>query len=224
LLTINPQEGTVKLTAFPRDLYVYIPGYTVQRINTAMGWGGFEALAETMEYNFGVKPNYYVLINFGSFKDVIDSLGGITVHIGRDLCDQRDAFGWYCVSEGTMWMDGESTLWYVRSRYTTSDLDRGRRQQEVLEAVFDELINLNALQRAPELFQIYKDNVTTNLDFDVLSSLLPIAYHLAESRDIIRNSIGEGQVYSWTNTYGAMVLVPMQEQVLEIMRQVISEP
>jgi LCP family protein required for cell wall assembly len=224
LLTINPQEGTVKLTAFPRDLYVYIPGYTVQRINTAMGWGGFEALAETMEYNFGVKPKYYVLINFGSFKDVIDSLGGITVHIGRDLCDQRDAFGWYCVSEGTMWMDGESALWYVRSRYTTSDLDRGRRQQEVLEAVFDKLINLNALQRAPELFQIYLDNVTTNLDFDVLSSLLPIAYHLAESRDIIRNSIGEGQVYSWTNTYGAMVLVPMQEQVLEIMRQVISEP
>ncbi len=224
LLTINPQEGTVKLTAFPRDLYVYIPGYTVQRINTAMGWGGFEALAATMEYNFGVKPEYYVLINFWSFEDVIDSLGGITVQIGRDLCDQRDAFGWYCVSQGTMWMSGESALWYVRSRYTTSDLDRGRRQQEVLEAVFDQLIDLNGLQRAPELYEIYKDNVTTNLDFDFLSSFLPIAIHLAESRVIEGNSIGAGQVYSWTNTNGAMVLVPVREPVLETMRQVISEP
>ena len=224
LLTINPQEGTVKLTAFPRDLYVYIPGYTVQRINTAMGWGGFEALASTMEYNFGVKPDYYVLINFWSFEDVIDSLGGITVQIGRDLCDQRDAFGWYCVSQGTMWMSGELALWYVRSRYSTSDLDRGRRQQEVLNAVFDQLINLNGLQRAPELYEIYKDNVTTNLDFNFLSTFLPIAYHLAESRDIEGYSIGAGQVYNWTNTNGAMVLVPVREAVIEIMRQVISEP
>jgi LCP family protein required for cell wall assembly len=224
LLTINPQEGTVKLTAFPRDLYVYIPGYTVQRINTAMGWGGFDALASTMEYNFGVKPEYYVLINFWSFVDVIDSLGGITVHIGRDLCDQRDAYGWYCVSQGPMWMSGESALWYVRSRYTTSDLDRGRRQQEVLQAIFDQLINLNALQRAPELYKIYKDDVTTNLDFNFLSSFLPVAYQLAKSRNIERNSIGEGHVYDWTNTNGAMVLVPIREQVLNVMRQVISEP
>jgi len=224
LLTINPQEGTVKLTAFPRDLYVYIPGYTVQRINTAMGWGGFEALAETMEYNFGVKPEYYVLINFWSFKDVIDSVGGITVNIGQDMCDQRDAFGWYCVSQGTMWMDGESALWYVRSRYSTSDLDRGRRQQEVLEAVFDQILNLDGLSRAPELYDIYKQNVTTNLDFDFLSGLLPIAHSMAESRDIGRYSIGEGQVYNWTNTYGAMVLIPIRESVLEVMRQVISEP
>ena len=135
LLTINPSEGTVKLTSFPRDLYVYIPGYTVQRINTAYSWGGFDALADTMEYNFGVKPEYYVLINFWSFVDAIDSIGGITVEVGRDFCDHRDDFGEFCVSQSTYWMNGATALWYVRSRYTTSDLDRGRRQQEVLEAV-----------------------------------------------------------------------------------------
>jgi len=224
LLTINPEEGTVKLTSFPRDLYVYIPGYTVQRINTAMGWGGFEALATTMEYNFGVKPEYYVLINFSSFVDVIDSLGGVNVNIGQDMCDQRDAYGWYCVYQGTLWMSGESALWYVRSRYTSSDLDRGRRQQEVLEAVFDQLLNIDGLSRASELYDIYKQNVTTNLDFDFLTGLLPIAYNLAESRDVGRYSIGEGQVNDWTTTEGAMVLLPIREAVLEVMRQVISEP
>jgi LCP family protein required for cell wall assembly len=224
LLTINKQENTVKLTAFPRDLYVYIPGYTVQRINTAMGWGGFEALAETMEYNFGVKPDYYVLINFWSFVDVIDSIEGIRVNIGRDLCDQRDAFGWYCVSQGEMWMSGESALWYVRSRYSTSDLDRGRRQQEVLDAVFDKMMSLDSLQRAPELYDIYKKSVTTNLDFDTISSLFPVAYTMGETHGIQGMSIGAGQVYSWTTTTGAMVLVPVREAVLEVMRQVISEP
>jgi LCP family protein required for cell wall assembly len=224
LLTINPQEGTVKLTAFPRDLYVYIPGYTMQRINTAMGWGGFDALAQTMEYNFGVRPEYYVLINFWSFKDVIDSIGGITVDIGRDLCDQRDSFGWYCVSQGTMWMDGESALWYVRSRYSTSDLDRGRRQQEVLDAIFDQLMNLNSLQRVPELYEIYKQNVTTNLDLDFMLNLIPIASHIADTHQVGRYAIGGGQVYNWTNTSGAMVLVPIRETVLDVMRQAISEP
>lgn len=224
LLTINPQEGTVKQTSFPRDLYVYIPGYTVQRINTAMAWGGFEALASTMEYNFGVKPEYYVLINFWSFKDIIDSMGGISVHIGQNLCDQRDGYESFCVSQGTMWMDGETALWYVRSRYTSSDLDRGRRQQEVLQAIFDQLLNLDGLRRAPELYQIYKQNVITNLDLDFITSVLPIAKHLADTRQVGRFSIGEGQVYNWTTPGGAMVLMPVRDAVLEVMRQVISEP
>ncbi len=224
LLTINPHEGSVKLTAFPRDLYVYIPGYTVQRINTAMGWGGFEALATTMEYNFGVHPEYYVLINFWSFKDVIDSLGGVTVDIGMDLCDQRDSYESFCVYQGSMWMDSETALWYVRSRYSTGDLDRGRRQQEVLEAIFERLLALDGLQRAPELYDIYQRDVTTNLNFDTLYSLLPIASHLTDTQTIGRYYLGEGEMYDWTNTYGAMVMVPIREAVLEVMRQVISEP
>ncbi|OGN89499.1 MAG: hypothetical protein A2Y88_06060 [Chloroflexi bacterium RBG_13_48_10] len=224
LVTINPQEATVKLTSFPRDLYVYIPGYTIQRINTAFGRGGFDLLAETMEYNFGVKPEYYVMTNFWSFVEVIDSLGGVYVEADRALCDHRNAYGEFCIYQGSNWMDGETALWYVRSRYSSSDIDRGRRQQEVLEAVFDRLISLDGLQRVPELYNIYNRNVTTNLTFDVLTDFLSIATHLAESRDIDRYSIGEEQAYNWTNYNGAMVLVPMREPVLELMRQVISEP
>jgi len=224
LVTINPQQGTVKMTSFPRDLYIYIPGYTIQRINTAFQWGGFDAMATAMEYNFGVKPDYYVLTNFWSFVDVINSFGGITVEIGRDLCDQRNAMGDYCVYQGPMWMDGDTALWYVRSRYSTGDIDRGRRQQEVLEALFDQLISLDGLQRTPELYNIYKENVTTNLTFNNLVDFLPLATHMAGSREIKRYSIGEDQAYNWTNYNGAMVLVPIREAVLELMRQVISEP
>jgi anionic cell wall polymer biosynthesis LytR-Cps2A-Psr (LCP) family protein len=178
-----------------------------------------------MEYNFGVRPEYYVLINFRSFKDVIDSIDGITVEIGRDMCDHRDDWeGDFCVSQGTMWMNGESALWYVRSRYTTSDLDRGRRQQEVLLAAFKKIVSLHGLTRAPELYDIYKDNVSTNVGFDLVARLIPVAAHQSKSPNIDRFSIGAGQVYNWTNYSGAMVLVPLREPVMEVMRAAISEP
>jgi LCP family protein required for cell wall assembly len=225
LLTINPSEGSVKLTSFPRDLYVNIPGYTMQRINTAFGWGGFDALADTMEYNFGVRPEYYVLINLWSFVDVIDSIGGITVDIGKDLCDHRDNWGGdFCVSQGTMWMGGRTALWYVRSRYTSSDLDRGRRQQEVLEAAFKQVISLDGLSHVPDLYEIYRNNVSTNIPLSLAIRLIPIAAHQADSPEISRYSIGAGQVYNWTNYSGAMVLVPVRESVMDVMREVISEP
>jgi hypothetical protein len=80
------------------------------------------------------------------------------------------------------------------------------------------------LQRAPELYEIYQQNVTTNLDLNILSSFFPIAYKEAETHDIEGQSIGAGQVYDWINSSGAMVLVPIREKVREVMRQVISEP
>jgi LCP family protein required for cell wall assembly len=222
LVTINPSEGTVKLTAFPRDLYVYIPGYTMQRINTAFGWGGFEALADTMEYNFGVRPDYYVLIRFDAFMDGVDSLGGITVSVGKDFCDHMDDFGNFCVSQSDYWMNGRTSLWYVRARYSTSDLDRGRRQQEVLEAAFKSVVSLNGLSRVPELYDIYKENITTNIDLHLITYLLPVALRQANSPQIDNFSIGRNQVYDWINSYGSMVLVPIREPVLEVMREVIS--
>jgi LCP family protein required for cell wall assembly len=226
LLTINPSEGTVKLTAFPRDLYVYIPGYTMQRINTAWGWGGWDALANTMEYNFGVRPDHYVLINFESFKDGINSIGGITVHIGKDMCEHMDNWeGEFCVSEDQDYlMNGKIALWYVRARYKSSDLDRGRRQQEVLEAAFKKVVSINGLLRAPELYETYQNSVDTDINFEFIARFLPLAMHLANNYDVGRYAIGRGQVYDWVNYNGAMVLVPYRDKVLEVMREVISQP
>ena len=80
LVTINPADNSINITSFPRDLYVNIPGYSQNRINTAHARGGFETMANTFEYNFGVRPDYYALINFWSFVDVVNSLGGIDVY------------------------------------------------------------------------------------------------------------------------------------------------
>jgi len=224
LATLNPAAGTAHLTAFPRDLYVYIPGWTVQRINTAYGWGGFEALALTFEYNFGVRPDHYVMINFRSFEQVIDSLGGIDVNVAVTLTDHRDGYGNYTVPAGLVHMDGETALWYVRARYTTSDFDRGRRQQEVLQAIFDRSMSLNALQSAPELYEIYRQNVVTDMTFEQIAPLLPLAAQVGSGANVQRYAIGPAQVMDWVNYSGAQVLLPIPEAVLEVMKQALNSP
>jgi LCP family protein required for cell wall assembly len=131
-------------------------------LTTAYAYGGFDLAQMTFEYNFGVRPDHYVLIGMNAFKDVVDSLNGIDVQVGQTLTDWRDHHGYYTVTAGNVHMDGETALLYSRSRYSTSDLARNRRQQEVLQAIFDKLLSLNAVSRAPELYQAYVQNVTTD--------------------------------------------------------------
>ncbi|MCS6908554.1 MAG: LCP family protein, partial [Anaerolineales bacterium] len=88
LVSIDTQKGRVHILSFPRDLYVYIPGWTQDRINVAWQHGGFEGLAATMEHNFGVRPTHYALINFRSFKRIVDDLGGLEVKVGQPLYDK----------------------------------------------------------------------------------------------------------------------------------------
>jgi LCP family protein required for cell wall assembly len=224
LLTINPVKGTVNITSFPRDLYVYIPGWTMQRINTAMGYGGFAKLAQTFEYNFGVRPDHYVLINFASFKRIVNLLGGIDVDVAVTLTDHRDGYGdYYTMRAGTRHMDGETALWYVRARYSTNDFDRGRRQQEVIVAIFRKLLSRNALANAQSLYKTYNQTVDTDMGFSDIKPLLPVALNLKVSR-IHHYYISPAEVYNWITSQGAMVLVPVRDRVLQVMHDALNSP
>jgi LCP family protein required for cell wall assembly len=224
LVTINTADETVNITSFPRDLYVYIPGWTVQRMNTAHARGGFPTLALTMEYNFGVRPDYFVMVNFWSFSEIIDQLGGVDVQVAVGLTDHRSNYGQYSVPAGQMHMDGETALWYVRSRYSSSDIDRNRRQQEMVRAIFTKMLSLDAIARAPQLYEIYRQNVTTNLTFDDITPLLKTAAKLGDNDRIRQYYIGWEHVTSWRNTQGSQVLIPNREAVVDVMRQALNSP
>ena len=225
VLTLNSELGAVSMTSFPRDLYVYIPGWTMQRINTAHPHGGFAMTQDTFAYNFGFKPDYFVLVNFWSFVQMIDSLGGINVSVGVSLTDHRDGHGNYTVPAGVVHMDGETTLWYVRSRGTSSDFERTRRQQEVLLAIFFRLISLNGLQRAPELYNLYSNNVVTNATFNDLTPFLGLAADLANDTSIFSGyTIDRSQVTSYTTSAGAAVLLPNYDAIMVTIRQALNVP
>lgn len=225
LLTLNPNLGKASVTSFPRDLYVYIPGWTMQRINTAQAHGGFELTQSTFEYNFGFQPDYYALINFWSFVQVIDSLGGVNVSVAVPLTDHRDGHGNYSVPAGIVTMDGETALWYVRSRYTSSDFDRTRRQQEVLIAIFIKMVSLNGIQRAPELYDLYKNNVMTNATFSDITPLLGLAAELAADRSSLATfRIDRSHVTSYTTSSGAAVLLPDYDAIRNTLLQALNAP
>lgn len=229
LVSINPQKGTVSVVSFPRDLYVFIPGWTTQRINTAQPHGGFSMMQDTFEYNFGVRPQYYVMTNFQGFIGIIDSLGGISVNAEKylsDSCDLPQAVGGYCtVNPGTIKMDGATALWYVRSRHSSSDFDRTRRAQEVIYGLFVKLMSLDAVSHLPELYNAYKSSVETNLTIEQIVPLVPLTSQiLNDSSRIRRFAIGPGEAYPTMTESGASVLIPNYNAIQAIIQDALFGP
>lgn len=224
LVVLNRDEGTVNLVSFPRDLYVYQPGWRMDRINTAQQRGGFAMSADTFEYNFGVRPDHYVLINFSGFVNVVEALGGVYVDVGQTLCDEREGPGDYCAYAGSFYMDGETALWYVRSRGTSSDFERTRRQQEVLQAIFYRMLSLDGITKAPQLWEQYQQAVTTDLGWTDILPLLPFASAIGDSGAIGRYAIGSNDVTSYRTATGAAVLLPDAEAVRLIMAEALNSP
>ncbi len=216
ILTLNRAKKTAALISFPRDLYVYIPAYGMQRINAAFGEGnalnypgaGFGLFQDTMRYNFGITIDHYALMNFWGFQDLIDSLGGIDVYSQYSLTDKRQGMGTFTLGAGLHHMDGEMALWYVRARKTTSDFDRVRRQQEVILGIAQTLLNKNVLSNIPGFFVTLAKYVESDLTLDAITPFADMATSITPSSvgraTLIPNTYGT----NWITPDGAMVVLP----------------
>jgi LCP family protein required for cell wall assembly len=231
LLSLYPNEGTASVLSFPRDLYVNLPGIGNQRINVAQPFGGFELSKATLNENFDVTADYYIMTNMQGFTGIINNLGGITVNVGAYLSDncqlpQADA-GRYCtVYAGPTYMNGDTALWYVRSRYSTSDFDRTRRAQEVIYAIFEKLMSLDAVSKAPDLYNLYISSVETNLTMSDLVPLVPIASKiLSDPSKLRRYAIGPEHVSAYVlPDSGANVLLPNYDLIEKVIYESAFTP
>ena len=225
-VSLNPRDGYASIISFPRDLFVSIPGWGNNRINTAFQYGGFDLLADTFEANFGVRPDNYVMVDFNGFKNVINDLGGIDVYAAQNLTDTCakwiNASGYCSVGPGQVHMNGEVALWYARSRYSTSDIDRARRAQEVGEAIFHRMVSLDALVRAPELYNAYVNYVQTDIGLSQVVSLLPFASTINENGDIRNYVVNYNYAYDWITAAGAQVLIPDYNAIESLMIEALS--
>ena len=223
LLSMNSESKKANLISFPRDLYVYQPGYRMDRINSAQSRGGIELSYLTLEYNFGIQVDHYVLVNFNSFGKIIDSLGGIEVNVARPLSDQRDGFGIFTLDSGIVEMDAETALWYVRSRGTSDDFDRNHRQQEILSALFFEAFSFDIFQNASIYFQAYKDTIETDIDFSDLLQLLPLASLIYSGESIGMFFIGPNETIPWITSSNAQVLLSDSENMQALLIEAFLE-
>jgi polyisoprenyl-teichoic acid--peptidoglycan teichoic acid transferase len=212
IVAINRETKTAAMLSLPRDLFVYIPGWTMAKLNTAVphGYsvnypgGGVELLKETILYNFGIPIDYYARIGFNSFKQIVDALGGIEVVVSCPLTDWRlkapeldpnlvENWEQFTLELGVHQMDGDLALWYVRSRQSSNDFERSRRQQQLLRAILDRGVELDLLTQLPALWDTYQENVQTDIS---LATILQLAALAPEVRD---NGIQHLQL-----TYGAL--------------------
>jgi polyisoprenyl-teichoic acid--peptidoglycan teichoic acid transferase len=225
LISINAIKGTVSIVSFPRDLYVTMPGWGQDRINTAKAYGGFPLLQSTMEYNFRVRPTHYISTNMEGFIKIIDTLGGINIYASQylsDRCDVPQAENGNCtITPGRHHMDGETALWYVRSRMTTSDFDRTRRAQEVILGIFNKLLSMNAVTRAPELYRQFNNSVETNMTLEDMLPLLPVVAKLNEPDSIKRYAIGPYEAWDYRTETGARVLLPNYDAIWPIIMEAV---
>lgn len=225
-VSLNPKGEFVSAISFPRDLFVQIPGMGENRINVAFPSGGFELLAETFEVNFGVRPDHYLMVDFNGFKSVINNLGGIEVQTAQNLTDSCakwiNASGICSAGPGTVHMNGDVALWYARSRYSTNDIDRARRAQEVIEAIFHRLMSLDVIMKAPDLYNAYKTYVQTDIALNHIVPLLPLANKINENSDIRNYVVGYDLAYDWITYQGAQVLVPDVAGIRALMAEALA--
>lgn len=242
ILSIRPRDGVVTLISIPRDLFVYIPGWTMQRVNTAYMHGetsrypgrGPGLLADTIQYNLGIRIDHTAMVDFGGFRKIVNTLDGIDVplvcaftdwHVINPKGDLENPNNWrlYTIGPGVVHMDGDLALWYARSRLRSNDFDRGRRQQEVLRAVFARGMQLDILPRVPELYHQFREIIRSDLSLEEILSLAPLALELNAPR-IRSYYINNTMVKSWHTPEGAAVLLPRRERIEPLIREAMAAP
>ena len=237
VVSINPDLPSVALISIPRDFYVWIPGYGFDRINTAHSHGeridypgGGPGLTKaTIEYNLGIRVHYYVQVGFDSFVRIVDTLGGVDVAVECPLSDtfpdpdspagQTDV-DWL---PGIHHLDGKHALWYARSRWSTNDFDRNRRQQQVLRGLYHQVMTLEIIPKIPQLWGVLNETVSTDLGLDELLYLGAIGSRL-DMLNVKSRFIGGAVVQAWTAPNGAYVLVPYYEALGPLVSEALAPP
>jgi polyisoprenyl-teichoic acid--peptidoglycan teichoic acid transferase len=178
LATFNQDNKSVKLLSIPRDSYVHIPEENIYtKINHAHAYGGVELTLETVEELLDVPVDYYVKMNFDAFIDVIDALNGIEVNVPYTFTEQdsNDRAGAITLSEGLQTLDGEEALALARTRKLDNDIERGKRQQEIIKAIMKKAVSVKSVTSYSDVMEAVGDNMTTDLRFDDMKSFIEYA-------------------------------------------------
>lgn len=238
LVSIDPATKSLGLLSIPRDLYVAIPGYSEpQRVNTPMVLGelqrpgyGPDLMKQTVQYNLGIRVHDYVAIDFNTFINIIDAIGGIDLDVPYAISDtsypdMNYGYDPFYIKAGLQHLDGKTALKYARTRHGDSDFNRAERQQAVLYAVRDRVLSLNMMPQliaqSPTIWNAVSSGISTGLSFD---QIIQLVWYL---KDIDKANIHTGVI---DNTYtmpfmtagGAAVLVPDRARLGDLMVQVFG--
>ncbi len=175
ILTIDKNNKSLKLTSLARDTYVDIPGHGMEKLTHAYAYGGINLLVETIEKNFELDIQNYAVVNFFSFIDIVDALGGVTIDVKSNEISEMNNFmdecyKWsgrtdgvkYIKSSGYQKLNGYQALCYGRIRKNDSALERDRRQRELIQGLMNGVKEL-PITKYPSLINTILPYVKTNM-------------------------------------------------------------
>lgn len=193
MMSIDNRHKKLKLTSFQRDSYVYIPGYGYNKINASYTFGGPKLTIETIQANFGIKIDRYAVVNFESFINIINTLGGIDMEVTQDEIeyinyqmyknDQADEWSTIKDPAGIVHLNGQEALWYARNRglikgeddneigLPGDDWDRTSRQRKLLEKLFSDFKDAD-LGQIISIVSSIGPMITTNLKKNEITALV----------------------------------------------------
>ncbi|MER0122261.1 LCP family protein [Streptococcus sp. ZJ93] len=173
IMTVNRATKKVLLTTTPRDAYVPIAdgGNNQNDKLTHAGIYGVDASIHTLENLYGIHMNYYIRLNFTSFLQLIDLVGGVDVINDQEFTSLH---GKYHFPVGTVHLDSNQALGFVRERYSLQggDNDRGKNQEKVIAAVIKKLTSTDALKNYKGIISGLQHSVQTNMDLETMVSLV----------------------------------------------------
>ncbi|MFD1031236.1 LCP family protein [Metaplanococcus flavidus] len=173
LATLNNEDKSVKLVSIPRDTYTYIPDAGIEdKITHAYGFNGPSSTIESVENLLDIPVDYYVRMDFEAFIDVVDALDGITVDVPYDLKeqDENDQAGAVSLEEGIQEVNGSEALALARTRHYDNDIERGKRQQMILESIMDKALSATSFTKYADVINAVGDNMKTDLTFKDMQS------------------------------------------------------
>ncbi|HEY9497365.1 MAG TPA: LCP family protein [Intrasporangium sp.] len=162
LVHVPEDRHNVTLIHFPRDLYVSIPDRGKNKLNAAYAFGGSPLLVQTMQNLLGVEIDHVAMVDFEGFKRMTDAVGGVEVKVEEGSTGNGRTF-----TKGTMHMDGETALIFVRQRKQLSegDISRGKRQQAFIKALMLKTLSAETLTN-PLRLKDFLEAATSNLTVD----------------------------------------------------------
>lgn len=245
LVALHPNANAATLLAVPRDLYTYVPGHEMRKINTTYFYGetegveggGVQMLRDAIRYSLGLEVDYYAHVDFTGFLSIIDTLGGIDIAVDCTIRDWKlksralnklvpENYEMFTLPVGIHHIDADVALWYVRSRKTSTDIDRGRRQQDVLRAIWRTVRTRNLLTDLPALWDQAAPYIDTDLTLPDLIGLLPVANAIEGNRlTSLRFKIGEHVQNAWSPApERAAILNPDRDKVQALIQQFVTPP
>lgn len=175
LLTINPTEELVNITSIPRDTYTSIKSKDFEgkdKINSAFAYGGIDSTIDAVENLVKVPINYYATADFQAFENIVDALGGIEMDVPFTLTEQN-AQGKKVVDlkEGHHKLNGEQALAFSRTRYVDNDIERGKRQQQVVEAIAKKAMDVGTIAKYKSILEALDGHIKTDMPSNKILSI-----------------------------------------------------